>query len=446
MISTHTFLQLLDVPRCCFTEEPASCYRMMTLTGVEGATVTQISEELLRWLPSKVSENLRHELFLDDSARRASLRRYPASSTKRKSLKSGVAVRNTTSEALASQQDSVLAGPGEDDYLHIQMAASRAALAVLSVALRPLVQDPNPALGAASDSPETSAVCQVERVCALLLRLVTSHLDGCHGARAAHEPILPPSLISASTVRPHVAASLRKWLQYFLLFFMDWLHLLQSSIPSASRISPRQRRAATSASRHRRTKPTADAVRDDDVRELQRGLATRLSDPLRSCPADLVRHPLHYYALALQRASLIIESGCDAKPKCGSEGDEEDLRVTSQLCAQHHKSDSHTLPSRSAGKRRGSLLGKRGVARRRCGESSSTSSSSSTSTSTSTSSSSATCSPTESPPLFYAFLPQRRRKAPIKGLPKRHALGCTDAPVDGDVLLVDLPNAYACVR
>ncbi|AYU81922.1 hypothetical protein LdCL_320043100 [Leishmania donovani] len=431
MLSIDTLLQFLDVLQRCSTEE-ADYRDPMMLVGAEGATVTQMSEGLLRWLHSNVAANLRRELLLDDSARTTSSKRCTASSKKPMVLKSGATVcdtapANTTSSA--SQRGPTLAGPREDDCLRVRAAASSAALGVLSVALWPLVQDPHTAVSTAGGPPETSAVCQIERVCAVLLRLVTSNLDGCHGARAAHEPAPSPSLISVSVVRPHLAASLRKWMQYFLLFFMEWLHLLRSAIPSASDIATKQRRAAAAALHRQTRKPTAEAVRDGDLQTPQRGQSTLLPDPLRGCPAVLARHPLHYYAQALQRAAAIIESGCSTTPKRGSEGDNDDLWATSQSCAGQHKCRSPALPCVSAGQRRGAPLSHRRAVRRRCVEASSSSSDSD---------GSATCFPTESPPLFCAFLPQRRRKAPAKRLPKRHALSCPDAAADDDVPLVEL--------
>ncbi|CAG9580505.1 hypothetical protein LMJF_32_3550 [Leishmania major strain Friedlin] len=434
MLSIDTFLQFLDVLQCCSTEE-AVCHDPMMLAGGEGATVSQMSEGLLRWLHSKVAANLRCELLLDDSARATSSKRYTASSKKPMVPKSGATLCDATpatTAASASQRGSALAGPREDDCLRVRAAASSAALAMLSMALWPLVQDPQTAISTAGDTRETSAVCQIERVCAVLLRLVTSNLDGCHGAWAAHEPAPSPSLISSSAVRLHLAASLKMWMHYFLLFFMDWLHFLRSSIPSASDIATKQQRAAaaaTGALRRQTRKPTAEAVRDGDRQTLQRGQSALLPDPLRGCPADLARHPLHYYAQALQRVAATIESGCGTAPKRSSEGDDDELWATSQSCAEHHKCGSPALPCVSAGRRRGAPLGGWGAVRRRCVEASSNSS---------VSDGSATRFPTESPPLFCAFAPQRRRRAPAKSLPKRHALGGPDASADDDVPLSEL--------
>lgn len=433
MLSTDTLLQFIDVLQCCSTEE-AACHDPMMLVGGAGATVTEMSERLLRWLHSKVAANLRRELLLDDSGRATCSKRYTASSRKPMGPKSGSTVCDTapaTTPDAASQPGSTLAGPREDDCLRARAAASSAALAVLSVALWPLVQDPQTAISTAGDPPETSAVCQIERVCAVLLRLVTSNLDGCHGVRSAHGPAPSPSLISASAVRPHLAGSLRKWMQYFLLFFTDWLHLLRSSIPSASDISTKQKKAAAAAAalHHQTTKPTAEAVRDGDLQKPPRGPLTLLPDPLRGCPADLTRHPLHYYAQALQRAVAIIESGCGTAPKHGSEGDDDELWATSQSGAEHHRCGSHASPCVSAKRRRDAPIGDRVATRRRYVETSSRSSGSD---------SSVTCSPTESPPLFCAFLPQRRRRAPAKRLPKRHALDCSGGLADDHVPLVEL--------
>nr|CAJ2479348.1 unnamed protein product [Leishmania braziliensis] len=442
MFSTDTLSQFVDVLQCCSTQD-AACHNPILLVRREGATVTQMSDKLLLWLPSNVAAHLRSELFLSDSAEVASLQRCPAFSKELRLLRSAAAECDTgpeTTAASESQRASIVAGSREDESLRVRATTATAALAVLSVALWPLVQDPQAAISTTSSFPEASAVFRVECVCAVLLRLVTSNFDRLHGTWAAHELVPAPSLISMSTVRPHVVASLKKWMQYFLAFFMDWVHRLQSSVtpmPGISRLSTKQRRAAAAAAvaSHLQTaKSVAECTRNGGPHRYRRGQPTLLPGPLRGCPVDFVRHPLHYYVQALQRAVAMIQSKPGATPSLCSDGDDHEPCVAPELCAEHHRRGSCASAAVCARRRHGAPLAPWGMARRRRVEARDSSRSSSKSSSNRAMSSS----PTGSPLLFHAFLSQHQRRAPVARLPKRHAPDRFGASTDDDVPLVVL--------
>ncbi|KAG5470352.1 hypothetical protein LSCM4_03047 [Leishmania orientalis] len=422
MFSTDSLFQLINVFDC-HSEDDAALHGHVMFPGVKVDASTQTSEELLRWLPPSISAHLRCELLPNDRTRVAALKQLTA-------LRSRVGEGDTTLKtnvALKSRRAAKTVGQSEDEQLRVWATTATSALAVLSVALRPLMQDSQPVISSAGTPLETSAVQQVEHVCVVLLRLVTSNLDLCRGTWAAQESALSPSLIIAGAVRQRLAASLKKWMLYFFLFFVDWLHRLQRSVapmPDASRTSTKRQRAAAT-SLLQTAKPREEASGDDGPHKFQRVRAELLPGPSSRCLADIALHPLHYYARGLQRAVENIPSGSARTPMCGSD---DELFVAAQSCTEYRNCHSSVSSAVLARPRRGAPLSSRGGARRRRVEASSGTNSNSVVPS----------SLTESPPLYAAYLSQPRQRSPASRSLKRCELDPSVALAADDVPLLVL--------
>ncbi|KAG5471184.1 hypothetical protein CUR178_02495 [Leishmania enriettii] len=420
MFSTDSIFQFINAIDC-HSEEDAALHGHVMFPGVKGDASTQTSEELLRWLPPSVSAHLRRELLPDDRTRGAALKQVTA-------LRSGVDEGDAalkTNVALTSRRTAETAAQSEDEQLRVRAATATSALAVLSVALRPLMQDSQSAISAAGSPLETSALQQVEHVCVVLLRLVTSNLDLCRRTWAARESAVSPSLIIAGAVRQRLAASLKKWMLYFFLFFVDWLHRLRRSsapMPDASRTSTKRQRAAA-ASLLQPAKPRVEAAGYDGPHKFQRVRAVLLPDPSSRCLADIALNPLHYYAQGLQRAVENILSGSAHTPMCGSDGGDDEFFVAAQSCTEYHNCHSCASSAALARPRRGAQLSSREGARRRHVEASSRTNNSRV----------AASSPTESPPLYAAYLSQPRQRSSASRSLKRCELDPSVALAAGDV-------------
>ncbi|KAG5494917.1 hypothetical protein JIQ42_02533 [Leishmania sp. Namibia] len=425
MFSTDSLFQFISVIDC-HSEEDAALHGNVMFPGVKGDASTQTSEELLRWLPPSVSAHLRRELLPSDRTRVAAWKQLTA-------LRSGVGEGDAalkTNVVLTSRRAAKTVGQSEDEQLRVWPTTATSALAVLSVALRPLMQDSQPAISAAGSPLETSAVQQIEHVCIVLLRLVTSNLDLCRGTWAAQESALFPSLIIAGAVRQRLAASLKKWMLYFFLFFVDWLHRLQRSMapmPDASRTSTKRQRAAA-ASLLQTAKPRVEAAGNDGPHKFQRVQAVLLPGPSSRCLADIALHPLHYYARGLQRAVENIPSGSARTPMCGSDGGDDELFVAAQSCTEYHNCHLCASSAALARPRRGAPLSSRGGACKRRAEASSGTKNISV----------APSSLTESPPLYAAYLPQPRQRSPASRSLKRCELDPSVALAADDVPLLVL--------
>ncbi|KAG5496419.1 hypothetical protein JKF63_02721 [Porcisia hertigi] len=417
MLSTAAFTRSMNAFQSCSMVD-AACRCSMILVDDDSAMVSQMrNEDLLRWLPRCVSAHLQRELFKDAREQVALSGRGAAGAAQQMLRKSTAAARNTViaaTPAVASQEASIPAESKVSERSRAAASAATAALGVLSMALWPLVQDVQPEACAKGRSADISAVSQIECVCAVLLRLVTSNLGCCHDTLVAYALASPDSSILTSSVRAHLTASLKSWMQYFFLFFLDWLHRLRRSIAPTlgpARVStkkPSAGTAATAASHFHTTKSSTDLSGDVVPHKPKCRQSSLLRGPLRGCSALLVEHPLHYYAQALQRTVAAIKSESDATHKCGGRDEDHDdykLGDTTESCPGHPKRRpcaAHVLPVRG---QRVASLGFRGVVRRRgvCARDRSSSSSSSS------------ASPSdESPPLARIFLAQGQRRSLTK--------------------------------
>ncbi|KAG5470766.1 hypothetical protein LSCM1_02015 [Leishmania martiniquensis] len=424
MFSADTLLPFIKAVHTYSTGD-AALHGHTIFPCVRSDAVAQLSEELLRWLPSNVSAHLRRELLLEDSVQAASSKQLATPN----SGGGGSNAAPPNAVPSVSQRGSTAAGQPWTEQWRVRDTTATAALTVLSVALRPLVQDSEPARMAVGSTPETYATLQVKCVCAVLLRLITSDLDQCHGTWAARESGLPPSLIIAGTVRQRLAASLKKWMQYFFLFFANSLHDLQSSMtpmPAAPRTPAKRPRAAAAASLRPTAQARVEEAGDDGPRKFHRGQAVPLHVPLRGRSPDFVRHPLHYYAQALQRAAESIAGRGGSTPAGRSNGDDDEPLVAAQSCGKNHISHSRAVAAVLTAPQRGAPLRSKGMARMQWAERRSGSGSCGAVPS----------SLAESPPLFCAFAPPQRQRSPARQPPNRCVSDCTAASVDDDVPLL----------